>query len=84
MNIPITLDAEHQKALNGMLTRYNESASTVLTEPEYLAAILHGVIGGEVKALFDAEVERIGKAASSLSYAGRQALIAQIEAQLPR
>lgn len=83
MNLPLTLDTEHQNALNGMLARYNESASVGLTEPEYLATILNGVIGVEVKALFDAEVARIGIAASTLSYAERQALIAQIEAQLP-
>lgn len=83
MNIPLTLDAEHQNALNGMLTRYNESAPHALTEPEYLAAILTGAIGIEVKALFDAEVARIGTAAAVLPYADRQALIAQIESQLP-
>jgi hypothetical protein len=83
MNIPLTLDAEYQNALNGMLARYNESASTELTEPQYLAVILHDAIGGEVKALFAAELARIGSAAASLSYAGRQALISQIDAQLP-
>ncbi len=83
MNIPLTLDAEYQSALDGMLTRYNESAAAPLTEPEYLAAILNGAIGSEVKALFNAEVSRIGAAAASLPYAERQALIAQIESQLP-
>lgn len=83
MNIPLTLDAEYQSALNGMLARYNESASTALTEAEYLAAILKGAIGTEVKALFDAEVARIGTAAAALTYADRQTLIAQIEEQLP-
>ena len=83
MNLPLSLDTEYQNALNGMLARYNESAATELTEPEYLATLLNGVIGVEVKALFDAEVARIGTAASTLSYAERQALIAQIEAQLP-
>ena len=82
MNIPLTLDAEYQNALNGMLTRYNESASTVLTELEYLAAVLNGAIGSEVKALFDGEVARIGSAAASLPYAERQDLIAQIESQI--
>jgi len=82
MNIPLTLDAEYQSALDGMLARYNKSASKVLTEPEYLAAILNGAIGSEVKALFDAEVARIGSAAASLPYAERQALIAQIESQI--
>jgi len=82
MNIPLTLDAEYQSALDGMLARYNESASTVLTEPEYLAAVLNGAIGSEVKVLFDAEVARIGASAASLSYEARQALIVQIEAQI--
>jgi hypothetical protein len=83
MNIPLTLDTEYQNAFDGMLARYNESASTVLTEPEYLAAILNGAIGAEVQARFNSEVARIGASAASLSYAERQALIAQIEAQLP-
>ena len=83
MNIPLTLDAEYQSALDGMLARYNESAPVVLTEPEYLAAILNGAIGAEVAARFNAEVARIGTAASALPYAERQALIAQIESQLP-
>lgn len=83
MNIPLTLDTEYQNALDGMLARYNESAPTALTEPEYLAAVLNGAIGAEVRALFDAEVARIGAAAAALSYADRQDLIAQIEAQLP-
>ena len=83
MNIPLTLDTEYQNALNGMLARYNESAPVVLTEPEYLAAILNGAIGAEVTARFNSEVARIGTAASALPYAERQALIAQIEAQLP-
>jgi hypothetical protein len=82
MDLPLTLDTEYQNALNGMLARYNESASTALTEAEYLAAILYGAIGAEVKTLFDAEVARIGASAASLSYEERQALIAQIEAQI--
>ena len=83
MDIPITLDAENQNALNAMLTRYNESADTVLTEPEYLAAILSNAIRAEARALFEAEVASIKASLTSLSYAGRQALISQIEAQLP-
>jgi hypothetical protein len=83
MDIPLTLDAENQNALNAMLTRYNESADTVLTEPEYLAAILSNAIGAEARALFEAEVASIKASLASLSYAGRQALISQIEAQLP-
>jgi hypothetical protein len=82
MNIPLTLNTEYQNALDGMLARYNESASVTLTEPEYLAAVLNGAIGVEVKALFDAEVARIGASAASLSYEARQALIVQIEAQI--
>lgn len=83
MNIPLTLDSEYQNALDGMLARYNESTKQNHTESEYLAVILNGIINSEVKALFDAEVARIGIAAASLTYAERQALIAQIEAQLP-
>jgi len=83
MTIPLTLDDEYQNALNAMRARYNESAIQNYTEVEYLAVILNGVIGSEVKALFDAEVARIGTAAASLPYAERQALLAQIEAQLP-
>lgn len=83
MNIPLTLDTEYQVALDGMRTRYNEIESKNLTEPEYLAAVLTGAIADQVKALFDAEVSRIGEAAASLSYADRQALIAQIQSQLP-
>lgn len=83
MNIPLTLDTEYQNALDGMLARYNESAPAALTEPEYLATILNGAIGAEVTARFNAEVARIGAAAASLPYADRQALIAQIESQLP-
>lgn len=82
MNIPLTLDTEYQNALNGMLARYNESASVTLTEPEYLAAILNGAISAEVKVLFDTEVARIGASTASLSYEARQALIVQIEAQI--
>jgi hypothetical protein len=82
MNIPLTLDTEYQNALDGMLARYNESASTVLTEPEYLAAIIKGMIGDEVQSLFNQTVARIGASAASLSYEDRQDLIAQIEAQL--
>ena len=83
MNIPLTLDTEHQAALDAMLTRYNEFADTSLTETEYLALILNNAIGAEVQARFNAEVARIGNAASVLSYEDRQDLIAQIEAQLP-
>jgi len=83
MNIPLTLDTEQQNALNGLRAKYNEVTNQSLTEPEYIGAVLNGIIAGEVKALFDAEVARIGSAAASLSYSDRQALIAQIESQLP-
>ena len=83
MNIPLTLDTEYQTALDGMRAKYNESINQNLTEPEYLAAVLNGAISGEVTARFNAEVARIGAAAAALPYAERQALIAQIEAQLP-
>jgi hypothetical protein len=46
-------------------------------------AILNGAIGAEVQSRFNSEVARIGTAASALPYDQRQALIAQIESQLP-
>lgn len=83
MNIPLTFDAEYQNAVDGLRAKYNAATNQTLTEPQYHAAVLNGVYAGEVKSLFDAEVARIGASAASLPYAERQALIAQIEAQLP-
>ena len=82
MTIPLILDAEYQSALDGMLADFNESANQSLTESQYLAEVLKGTIGGEVKALFDQTVQRIGTAAANLPYAERQALITQLETQL--
>ena len=83
MNIPITFDAEYQSAVDGLRARYNAATGQSLTEPQYHAAVLMGVYAGEVKSLFDQAVTSIGSAAASLPYADRQALIAQIQAQLP-
>jgi len=83
MNIPLTLDAEYQSAVDGLRARYNEATNQNLTEPQYHAAVLMGFYAGEVKALFDQTVSSIGSAAAALPYADRQALIAQIQAQLP-
>jgi hypothetical protein len=83
MNIPLTLDAEYQNAVDGLRAKYNAATNQSLTEPQYHATVLLGFYAGEVKSLFDAEVSRIGAAAASLPYDERQALIAQIDSQLP-
>jgi hypothetical protein len=82
MNIPLTFDAEHQSAVDGLRAKYNADTNQNLTEPQYHAAVLLGIYDGEVKSLFDQAVLSIGAAAASLPYADRQALIEQIQSQL--
>ncbi len=81
MNIPITLDAEYQSAVDGLRARYNAAAGQSLTEPQYHAAVLMGFYAGEVRARYLQTVAEFGDAFESKPWAERQAIMAQLRAQ---
>ena len=86
MNISITftLNQEQSDALQERVDLHNSSSLTAITPSEFLKiSELDFYIQTLVDQRYAASVQRIGIAAASLSYAERQALIAEIESQLP-
>ena len=87
MNISIsfTLNQEQSDALQERVDLYNAgSGLSAITPDEFLETVqLDPYIQTLVDQRYVASLTRLGTAASALSYAERQALIAQIEAQLP-
>lgn len=85
ISITLTLDQEQSDALQDRVDLYNAgSGLTAITVSEFLKSVqLESYIKALVDQRYAASLNRIGTAAASLPYAERQALIAQIEAQLP-
>jgi len=86
MNISInfTLNQEQSDALQERVDLHNSSSSATVTPSEFLKiAELDFYIQSLVDQRYAASLTRLGTAASALPYDQRQALIAQIEAQLP-
>ncbi|CAB4135961.1 hypothetical protein UFOVP301_42 [uncultured Caudovirales phage] len=84
ISITLTLNQEQSDALQERVDLHNSSSSTSITPSEFLKiSELDFYIQTLVDQRYAASVQRIGTTAASLPYAERQALIAQIEAQLP-
>lgn len=87
MTIELTLNDEQTDALAAVVASANAALAedaTPYTPESYFAEALTNAVNSYAATAYEATVKRIGTAAASLSYAGRQALISQIEAQLPR
>jgi hypothetical protein len=65
-----------------MRSEFNQSSAQNLTEAQYLAEVLRGAVAGKAKALYDQEVASFGTAFASKPWAERQAVIAQLNAQI--
>jgi len=86
MNISITftLNQEQSDALQERVDLHNSSSLTAITPSEFLKiSELDYYIQTLVDQRYAASLTRLGTAAASLPYAERQALIAEIESQLP-
>ena len=86
MNISInfTLNQEQSDALQERVDLHNSSSSTSITPSEFLKiSELDFYIQTLVDQRYVASLTRLGTAASALPYEERQALITQIQAQLP-
>jgi hypothetical protein len=86
MTIDLTLNDEQTDALAAVVANANATLpddATPYTPESYFAEALMRAVDSYAATAYEATVKRIGAAAASLSYAGRQALISQIEAQLP-
>ena len=85
ISITLTLNQEQSDALQDRVDLYNAgSGLTAVTASEFLKLVqFESYIQTLVDQRYAASVQRIGTTAASLPYAERQALIAQIEAQLP-
>ena len=86
MTIDLTLNDEQTDALAAVVASANATLAedaTPYTPESYLTETLTRAVNSYVATAYEIAVKRIGTAASALPYAERQALIAQIEAQLP-
>jgi len=86
MNISIilTLNQEQSDALQDRVDLHNSSSSANITPAEFLKiSELDFYIQTLVDQRYAASLTRLGTAAAALPYDQRQALIAQIESQLP-
>lgn len=88
MTIPLTLNQEQTDALNTKLAEVNARRADVippqaaLTAEQFCESMLTSAVNGFVKEAYDLAVKRPGDGAAQLDYASRQALIAQVQAQL--
>jgi hypothetical protein len=86
MTINLTLNDEQTDALASVVANINTKLpedSTPYTPESYFTEVLMGAVNSYAATAYEATVKRIGTAAAALSYTERQALIAQIESQLP-
>jgi len=86
MTINLTLNTEQTDALASVLASVNATLAedaTPYTPESYLTERMTTVVNSYVATAYETAVKRIGTAAAALPYAERQALIAQIESQLP-
>lgn len=82
MNIPITLNAEQESALAGLVADYNAGRDTPVDATTYLATVLTGVIDDRVARNFEATASALVTAAKSMSYEARLDLIATVQSKL--
>jgi hypothetical protein len=86
MILNLTLNQEQLDALATATATANAalaSGATPYTAESYLAHVTTKAVDSYVATAYVIAVERIGTAAAALPYVERQALIAQIKAQLP-
>ena len=86
MILHLTLNQEQTDALESTIATVNATLAegvTPYTAESYLAYVTMKAVDSYIATAYVIAVQRIGTAAASLPYTERQALIAQIESQLP-
>ena len=78
----ITLNSEQRAALDSLKEARKTQTNLDLTDDDYIATVMLGIIDGEAKRLFDAAVNRLATAAASMSYDTRMSIVAQVESQV--
>lgn len=78
----ITLNSEQRAALDSLKEARKTQTNLDLTDDDYIATVMLGIIDGEAKRLFDAAVQRLATAAASIPYDARMSIVAQVESQV--
>lgn len=78
----ITLNTEQRAALDSLKEAHKTQTGIDLTDDDYIATVMLGIIDGEAKRLFDAAVQRLATAAASIPYDARMSIVAQVESQV--
>jgi hypothetical protein len=83
MNITLpTLDVEQQAQLDAMLAKHNQETSQGLTAPEYLAAVIMGILNEAKRRKIEETGRQLIDAARQLSDADRLDFTAKVAALL--
>lgn len=88
MTINLPLNQEQTDALNTKVAEVNATRAAAtppqdaLTAESFLSTCLESAVNGWMREAYALAVKRLGDGAAQLDYASRQALIAQVEAQL--
>lgn len=78
-----TLTTEQRAALDSLKAAYCEKSKLAsITDAEFEALVMTGLIEGEAKRLFDLAVQRLAEGAKAMSYDDRVALIQHVEAKI--
>ena len=78
----ITLNSEQRAALDSLKATHKSQTNLDLTDDDYIATVMLGIINSEAKRLFDAAVQRLATAAASMPYDARMSIVAQVESQV--
>ncbi len=78
----LTLNTEQRAALDSLKKAHKTQTGIDLTDDDYIATVMLGIIDGEAKRLFDAAVQRLATDAVSIPYDARMNIVAQVESQV--
>lgn len=79
----ITLNSEQRAALDSLKQAHKKQTNLDLTDDDYIATVMTGLIESEAKRLFDLAVQRLAEGAKAMPFADRVALIQRVESQIP-